>query len=188
MEAKQDRVVSIIYELRKNDINGEIIENLSIDHPLTFIFGKRQLLPKFEDNLRGRKVGESFSFLLECEDAYGPVQSNAIIDLPINTFEIDGKPDLNILQIGNIVPMMDNNGRRLNGVIKKIGIETVTMDFNHPMAGQDLYFKGEITGIREATEEELAHEHIHSGNNCDSCGDNVCNSRKSSDKGNGCGH
>ncbi len=180
MEAALNRVVSIIYELRKNNIDGEVVESLDIDRPLTFIFGKGQLLSKFEDNLVGRRAGDSFSFMLKSDEAYGPVQDNAIVDIPIQVFEIEGKADMNILQIGNVVPMVDREGRRLNGVVRGIGDDHVTMDFNHPMAGQNLYFKGEVTEVREATEEELSHGHIHSEGSCEGCNDEDCQSKKSS--------
>ena len=60
------------------------------------------------------------------------------------------------MQIGNMVPMMDAEGRRLNGKVIAIEGDAVKMDFNHPMAGNDLHFKGQVTEIRNATEEELS--------------------------------
>ena len=96
-----------------------------------------------------------------------------------------------------MVPMMDAEGRRLNGKVMAIEGDAVQMDFNHPMAGNDLYFKGEVTDIRTATEEELSHGHIHgSGNGCgcgsgdDSCNDGSCDDGSCSDQevqGQGCG-
>jgi FKBP-type peptidyl-prolyl cis-trans isomerase SlyD len=186
MEAATNKVVSIIYELRKDNVNGEVVEALEIDQPLTFIFGQGNLLPKFEDNLSGRKVGEGFNFKLTCVDAYGPVQENAIVEVPIKIFEIDGEIDTNLLSEGNVVPMMDREGRRLNGVVKQIAPEKVIMDFNHPLAGIDLFFKGEITDVRDATEDELEHGHIHSEGSCEGCNDEDCHSKKSSHEGCGC--
>ena len=74
MEASVNKVVSVIYELRKNNANGEVVEILDADKPLTFIFGKGNLLPKFEDNLFGRKARDGFNFILSSDEAYGPVQ------------------------------------------------------------------------------------------------------------------
>ena len=65
------------------------------------------------------------------------------------------------MQIGNMVPMMDAEGRRLNGKVLAIEGDAVKMDFNHPMAGNDLYFKGQVTDISNATDEELSHGHVH---------------------------
>jgi FKBP-type peptidyl-prolyl cis-trans isomerase SlyD len=186
MEAAANRVVSIIYELRRNNQDGEIVETLSQDNPLTFLVGSGNLLPKFEENLVGLKAGQSFNFILSSEDAYGPFQENAVVDVPITIFEVEGKTDTNLLQLGNVIPMMDNEGRRLNGVVKEINNETVTMDFNHPMAGSALHFSGEVTEIREATEEELEHGHIHQSCGCSGggCGEGSCSDK--SEGGCGC--
>jgi len=69
--------------------------------------------------------------------------------------------------------MMDAEGRRLNGKVIEVVEEAVKMDFNHPMAGSDLYFSGQITEIRNATEEELEHGHVHGNQGCGSCNDHV---------------
>ncbi len=188
MEAAANRVVSIIYELRRNDQNGEIVETLGKENPMTFLLGSGNLLPKFEEKLLGLKSGQSFKFVLSSEDAYGPVQETAVVDVPLSIFEVDGKTDTNLLQIGNVIPMMDREGRRLNGIVKIINTETVTMDFNHPMAGLSLHFNGEITEIREATEEELEHGHLHQSCGCSGgCGDGSCSSDKSENMEGGCG-
>jgi FKBP-type peptidyl-prolyl cis-trans isomerase SlyD len=173
MEITKDRVVSITYELRKDNENGEVVETVTSANPLTFIYGTGGMLPKFEEHLGGLKAGDAFKFGLNSEDAYGPVVENAIVEVPIDVFKVDGEVDNNILQTGNMVPMMDNAGNRLNGKILDIGEDAVKMDFNHPMAGTDLFFTGAVTEIREATEEELSHGHVHGhGGGCASgnCG------------------
>lgn len=177
MEIKKDKVVSITYELRKDTEKGEVVEKVTEENPLTFIYGVGGMLPKFEENLDGMKAGDEFKFGLNSEDAYGPVVENAVVDVPIDVFKVDGQVDTNILQVGNMVPMMDNSGNRLNGLIKNIGDETVKMDFNHPMAGEDLFFAGTVKEVRDATEEELSHGHVHSKDGCadGNCGDGSCN-------------
>lgn len=177
MEAVTNRVISIVYELRKNGSDGEIVESLDQSGPLTFLFGRGNLLPKFEEHLQGLKTGDRFDFLLACDDAYGQVQENAIVDVPVHVFEVDGKIDNNLLQVGNQIPMMDREGRRLTGSVSEIHEDTVTMDFNHPMAGLDLYFTGEVSDIREATEDEIEHGHIHSEGSCEGCTDENCHSK-----------
>ena len=174
MKIEKDSVVSIVYELRNGSKEGDVVESLEESNPLTFIFGSGGLLPKFEENLDGLQPGDKFEFLLNSEDGYGPVIENAIVHVPKSVFEVDGKIDETMLQIGNLVPMMDAEGRRLNGTIIEILEEAVQMDFNHPMAGNDLYFTGKVTDIREATEEELSHGHVHGkGAHCEdgSCED-----------------
>ncbi len=170
MKAEKNSVVSIVYELRSGSQDGEIVEALTPENPLTFIFGTGGLLPKFEENLSGLASGDRFEFLLNSEDAYGPVVESAVVHVPKSIFEMDGKVDDNLLKLGNMVPMMDAEGRRMNGKILTIDEEAVQMDFNHPMAGNDLFFKGEVSEVRKATEEELSHGHTHGhGGGC-GCG------------------
>ncbi len=175
MMIEENKVVSLTYELRVNDHQGEIVEKVEKNKPLTFIFGRGNLLPDFESNIDGLKEGDSFSFTLEPEKAYGKVSDEAIVDLPKNIFEIDGKIDENILKVGNNIPMQDNSGNRLNGVVMEIADDAVKMDFNHPLAGDVLFFKGNVSGIRDATQEEINHGHVHEGGS-HPCGGGDCNS------------
>ena len=168
---EKDKVVSLTYELRVDNPDGEIIESLSNDSPLTFLYGSGNLLPKFETNISGMKVGDTFDFNLPCEDAYGTINENAVIDLPLNVFEINGKIDESMLQIGNTIPMQDNSGNKLNGIVREVSDEKVKMDFNHPLAGNHLFFTGQITEIRNATEDELHHGHAHTAHSCEGCDD-----------------
>ena len=166
MIAEKNNVVSIVYELRTGSKEGEVVESLTNENPLTFLFGTGGLLPKFEEHLSGLKSGDNFEFMLNSEDAYGPVVENAIVHVPQSVFEVDGKIDENLMKIGSMVPMMDAEGRRLNGKVMAIEGDAVQMDFNHPMAGNDLYFKGDVSEVREATVEELSHGHTHAEDGC----------------------
>ena len=195
MIVQKDNVVSIVYELRNGSPEGEVVEALTPANPLTFLFGTGGLLPKFEENLNGLGAGDAFEFLLHSEDAYGPVVESAIVHVPKSIFEMDGKINEDLMKLGNMVPMMDAEGRRLNGKIIAIEEEAVQMDFNHPMAGNDLHFKGEVTEVRQATEEEMTHGHVHgAGGGCGcgsqdgSCDDGSCEEKAScDDQGGGCG-
>ena len=170
MVIEKNKVVSLIYELRVDNAKGEIVEALDEGRPLTFLYGAGSLLPKFEANINGLKVGDSFNFELKSEEAYGTASDEAIVDIPKHVFHVNGTFDDNLVQVGKSIPMMDNEGNRLNGVVLNVGEETIRMDFNHPLAGDDLFFNGKITDIREATQDELAHGHIHSSaSSCDSC-------------------
>jgi len=196
MIAEKNSVVSIVYELRSGSKEGKIVESLTSENPLTFLFGTGGLLPKFEEQLDGLSAGDNFEFLLHSEDAYGPIIENAIVHVPQSVFEIDGTIDENLIKIGTMVPMMDSEGRRLNGKVIAVEGDAVKMDFNHPMAGNDLYFKGEVTDVRSATEEELTHGHVHATGGCGcggsgegSCEDGSCadNGSCGDQDGHGCG-
>jgi FKBP-type peptidyl-prolyl cis-trans isomerase SlyD len=169
MIISKDKIVSVTYQLRIDHAEGKIIESLDKDSPLTFLYGSGSLLPKFEDHLTGLRVGDKFDFSLTPEDAYGLIDENAVVDVPINAFEMNGKIDYDLVKIGNNIPMQDSNGNKLNGIVKEVSAEAVTMDFNHPLAGNDLYFMGEVTEIREATDEEKYHGHAHYPGSCEGC-------------------
>lgn len=161
MVVANNKVVSVIYELRKNSFDGEIIEIVKEDNPLVYIAGIGSLLPDFETNLMGKKLDESFSFSILANDAYGPREDSAIIDIPLQVFMVDGVVDYDLVKIGQTVPMRDQDGNRLNGIVLDVNEASVKMDFNHPLAGDDLYFTGKVIGIRDATQEELEHGHVH---------------------------
>jgi len=186
MVITKDKVVSLTYELRIGSFEGEVLEKVNEQNPLIFLFGSGNLLPKFEEQIDGFKVKDKFEFDLTPDNAYGVINENAIVDVPVSAFEMNGEIDQSILKIGNTIPMRDNSGNRLNGVVKEIGNENVKMDFNHPLAGGHLFFKGEVTEVRDATEEELSQGHIHaecgcsSEGNCEDKSNDGCNS-------NGCG-
>ncbi len=184
MTIKNDKVVSLVYELRLGSPEGEVIESLSNDNPLVFLYGVGNLLPKFEEYIQGLNVGDKFDFNLTSSDAYGEVNDSAIINIPISAFEVNGTVDDDVLKIGNIIPMRDNQGNRLDGMVKEVTTSDVKMDFNHPLAGSHLFFKGEVTDIRDATEEELTHGHIHSG--CE-CGSNCDDMDQNQECGSGSG-
>ncbi|MGA0710700.1 MAG: hypothetical protein ACO3O7_08435 [Ilumatobacteraceae bacterium] len=95
------------------------------------------------------------------DDAYGPVDPDAIISLPLNVFEVDGQIDTEMLEIGREIPMKDEDGNELIGSVVEVLEDEVVMDFNHPMAGINLYFTGQIESVREATASEVEHGHAH---------------------------
>lgn len=176
MTIKKDKVVSLIYELRLNGPEGDVVESLTNDSPLTFLYGAGGLLPKFESNIDGLAIGDKFDFDLSAGDAYGEVNQDAIVDVPKSAFEVDGKVDESLLSLGTKIPMQDASGNRLTGTVTEVTDAAVKMDFNHPLAGQHLFFKGEVTEVRDASEEELNHGHVHAaggcgGGGCSSCGD-----------------
>jgi FKBP-type peptidyl-prolyl cis-trans isomerase SlyD len=158
----QNTVVSLNYRLTKNNEAGELIEETYGNQPLTFIYGIGMMIPKFEQELNGLKAGDKFSFGIAAADAYGVNDPNMVVNVPMDIFKgQDGKVDSEVVKVGNVLPMQDNQGNRMNGTIIEIAGDQVRMDFNHPLAGQDLHFTGDIISTREATKEELEHGHVH---------------------------
>ena len=169
MNISNHKVVSLSYELRVDGKDGEIIETVNADRPLTFIFGTQSLVPGFERNVANLKTGDHFSFLLSCDEAYGQALEEAIVEIPKTAFIMDGEIDNDMFFEGNAIPMTDAHGNRLNGVIAEVKDDSVIMDFNHPLAGDDLFFTGTVVDVRDATPDELAHG-LRSNCPSDGCG------------------
>ena len=141
MKVEKNKMVAVDYKLT---VDGAIADQSQPGAPLEFICGTGMLLPKFEEAILGKEPGEKVAFTLSPKDGYGEVIAEAIVDLPKNTFMVDGKLAEDILFAGSQVPMSDAQGNRMIGTIKEVGEETVKMDFNHPMAGKTLNFEVEV--------------------------------------------
>ena len=152
MNIEKNKVISLSYELK---VEGEVIETVNADKPMQFIFGSGYLLPKFESHIAGKSAGDSFEFALAAVDAYGERNPEALVELPKQIFEIEGKIEEGLLTVGNVLPMSDSEGNRLHGTIEEVRDDVVVMDFNHALAGAELHFSGKVEAVREATEDEL---------------------------------
>jgi len=146
MEIGPNKTAKLIYTLTAVE-DGKIIENVNEEKPAAFQFGIGQLLPTFEENLSGLKANDEFDFILKADDAYGPTDPYAIFDIPKDTFEVDGKTDDKMLKLGNTIPMTDKDGNKHMGRITKVMEQSVTMDFNHPLAGKELRFSGKVLEV-----------------------------------------
>lgn len=160
MKTASNHVVSISYQLTEKG-SDVLVEKVTADDPFVFLMGAGNLLEAFEQQLTGLSVGDTFDFILESEEAYGPVDENAIVKVPVEAFFINGKFAEDLVVVGKPIRMQDQYGNPLIGTVIERGLENVTIDFNHPMAGKALHFRGEILAIRPATEEELEHGHVH---------------------------
>ena len=163
MQIVPNAVVFIAYELAFSDENGQpdVVEIVDEKEPMVFIHGLSGLPESFETNLAGLKAGDTFNFSIAAEDAYGNIDPNAIISLPKSIFEVDGQKADEVLVVGNFIPMTDDQGERMQGMVVSIGDDHVMMDFNHPLAEKELIFIGKVVKVREATADEIAHGHVH---------------------------
>jgi FKBP-type peptidyl-prolyl cis-trans isomerase SlyD len=197
LEIGKYAMVTLTYDLRVDDENGEMVEQATETQPLQFLYGAGAMLPKFESQLAGLREGEPFTIKLSKNDAYGDVNEDAVVELPKHVFLVNGKFDDELIQVGNTVPMMSSNGQRLNGLVMEVSDEVVKMDFNHPLAGEDLFFAGKVMAVREASDEEVAQILSGSGGGCgcgsgggcgSGCGDEEsCSTEEHSHGGCGCG-
>jgi FKBP-type peptidyl-prolyl cis-trans isomerase SlyD len=161
MQISTNKVVSLKYKL-SNAQNQEQIEETNEANPLVFLYGVGSLIPEFEDNLSGKIVGDPFDFKIDAANAYGNHDPKHITDIPANIFhDENGKFDEVMFQVGSEIPMSDSDGNHLRGTILEVSDENVKMDFNHPLAGTNLHFTGIVLDVREATEDEITHGHVH---------------------------
>ncbi len=179
--ADKDKVLSVRYELRLKAKDGELVEMVDESKPFTFIFGTGYMLEKFEAKLKGMSENETFEFVLTSNDAYGERNEENMAEIPMSAFETNGKVEEGLLAIGNFIPLRDEAGNHYNGKVLSVSNDVVKLDFNHPLAGEDLYFTGAVLSIREATAEELSHGHVHEHGHNHDHGDDSCGC------GSGCG-
>jgi len=178
MGISKNKMVSLSYELKLDEENGRLIEQTTSDNPLKFIFGTQKIFPVFESKLEGLEEGNDFKVCIKCDDGYGQIDDKAIVDIPKNVFELEGKFDEEKIKVGNVIPMVTENGQQLQGLVLDVLEETVKMNFNHPLAGRDLYFSGKVIEVRDATEKEIADSTNENSCNCEeggcSCGEGGC--------------
>ena len=152
------KVVSATYELyiKGEDGKEELMEKATEEAPLTWCHGEGMMLPAFEAAMNGKEEGDTFDFVLAAKDAYGEYIQEGLMDLPKKMFfNGDGEFDEERVYVGAIVPMNTVDGQIVKAQVCEITDDQVTIDLNHPYAGEDLHFKGKILAIRDVTEGEL---------------------------------
>lgn len=152
-----NKVVTMSYELRKSNAEGELLERMDNKYPFEFLFGNGNLLPAFEENLIGLSEKDDFEFTLTSEEGYGSSNPDQIIALEKSLFE--GEMSMGIPDIGEFIALTNDQGQQFNGKVLSIEEDTITADFNHAMVGLDLHFSGMILHIRTAEIEEIQRGH-----------------------------
>jgi FKBP-type peptidyl-prolyl cis-trans isomerase SlyD len=148
-------VVSLEYELRLED--GQEVDRTEGDAPLEYLQGHGNIIPGLEKALNGMAVGEEKGVVIPAAEAYGDHDPENVAEFPRETFP----PSIN-LNVGEMLTMQDKEtGEPVRASITEVKTDEVVLDFNHPLAGQDLHFQVKIAGLREATSEELEHGHVH---------------------------
>lgn len=173
-----------LYTIQNGERNLE--EVAPAKDPFIFISGFGTTIPGFEKNIESLDKGATFDFTLNKEEAYGDYYEERVIELDKNIFERNGKFDDKNIFVGAIVPLQNEDGNRFMGHVLEISDTKIKFDLNHPLAGCDLNFVGEVLECREATNEEIISLinslsggcHGGCGNckgECGSCGDGDCN-------------
>jgi len=171
------KVVSLTYDMFVYGEQGEeeLMETATPRHPLTYCHGEGMMLKKFEEQMEGLNEGDSFDFRIGCEDAYGEYDEKGLMELDKRMFyNGNGEFDEERVVVGCVVPMTTTDGQVVNAQVCEITQSTVTIDLNHPLAGENLHFVGTIVGIRDVTPKELEairnpHKCGHCHGNCNDC-------------------
>ncbi len=161
MQIAPNSVVVLSYTLSNAKGERKMIEEVSNEHPLAFIFGVQPFLPKFEEGIAGKKAGDTFEIEIPAAEAYGHRSDEQIAELPVANFMVNGELQEDLLVVGKTLNMRGQDGHIMQAVVQEVGKEIVKMDFNHPLVDVDLHFTGEIIEVREASAEELDHRHVH---------------------------
>lgn len=180
------KYVELTYDLYLLEDGKETLVHQSEEsEPECFVFGVTPgLVPALEKDLPGKAVGDEYDVV--AEKAFGDVDPEAVVELERDVFLVDGKFDSEIIKVGAAVPMMTADGYRINGVVVDVTPTHVKMDFNHPLAGKDVRFRGRVLTVRDATEDDIKPQGCGCGDGCN-CGDDCnCDSESSCNSGCGC--
>lgn len=168
MKIDTNTVVALTYELKvTNEEKNPVPFSVEVrDHedPFYFIYGNSGLPEKFETLLKGKSVGDHFDFVLAIEDAYGYPDEDLLLTLPKSQFSQERGFNPEMLEEGNFLPLIDENGFPMQAKILQDLGEELLLDFNHPLVGMNLHFDGEIHLVREATDEEIKNGYLDNGN------------------------
>lgn len=168
------KYVELGYDLYRVEPDGTetLVHQTDKDDPEKIIFGiTRGVIEPLEKAIDGLEAGGQFDVYAKAEQAFGPYDPEQIAVLDKDIFLVDGEFDADVIKPGAVVPMMTQDGFHISGVVKEVTADKVKMDFNHPLAGKDVRFKGQVTFVRDATPEELQPAGCGCGCDHDHCGD-----------------
>jgi len=152
-KVQQNDVVTLDYTLY---VENEVLESTEDGSPIQFLQGHGQIIPGLEDGVQGLELGEEKTIPVPAEQAYGQIDPDARQKIKIEEFSEEIP-----LEVGTFLDFRDEEGDVLSAQIIAKDEDTVTVDFNHPLAGKDLVFEIKVTDLRPATPEEQEHGHIH---------------------------
>lgn len=169
----ENKYITVSYKLyapmEGND--HELIEEATKEVPFQFISALGMTLDAFEAQIAPLAAGATFDIKLSQEEAYGPFIPEGVQKVPASIFMIDGKLDKRYIYEGAVVPLQNADGERFNGTITEISDTEITVDLNHPLAGKELNFVGEVLESREATNKEIQDAlNAMTGGGCGGCG------------------
>lgn len=159
MKIGKDTVAELVYTLRYDNAQGDIIEQVDEKEPMKALMGHDVMLEVLEKNLQGLQAGDSFEFIIGEGQGYGEYDEEKVVTVPQSELlaEVPQGEDVEIME-GDIIPIEDMDGAEYQAVVLKKEDGKVTLDFNHPLAGETLHFMGKVLSVRKATQEEIEAE------------------------------
>ncbi len=149
MQISKHKVAGINYTLRDND--GNVLDSSEGRDPLYYLHGEGNLIPGMEEGLEGKQEGDKFELRVSPDKGYGERDPDLVQEVPRSAFGTqDVRPGMQF---------QANHGQVVT--VTQVGSDQVTIDANHPLAGQELNFDVEVVEVRDATTEEIAHGHVH---------------------------
>ena len=154
MAIEANKVVTMNFKL--TDDQGNILDSTEHGGPFSYLTGKNNILPKLEEAVNNMIIGTKKQIKLDAENAYGNYNEQIVQVVGKENF-----PEDFVLEVGMEYMASNPEGVQMPFVITEVRDEDVTIDFNHPLAGKNLNFDVELIDVRDATQEELAHGHVH---------------------------
>jgi FKBP-type peptidyl-prolyl cis-trans isomerase SlyD len=152
-------VVTMDYELK---IDDAIVDTSDDGDPIIFLQGAGQIIAGLEKSIYGLKVGDQKTIVVEPKDGYGEIDPESIVEVPKDEFPEDFPLELGVeITVNTEDDEEDAEEEEMEATIVAVNDKTVTLDFNHPLAGKILNFSVKVLEIREATAEEIEHQHVH---------------------------
>jgi len=154
MKVAKGLVVSLDYSLHLGD--GQVIDASEPGSPLAYIHGEGQIVPGLEAALEGLETGAARDVVVAAPDGYGEHDARGLQEVPIGTFPPQLQP-----HVGQHLTAEGPDGESISFVVHEVRPESVVIDLNHPLAGKALHFSVKVMEVREATDEERSHGHVH---------------------------
>jgi FKBP-type peptidyl-prolyl cis-trans isomerase SlyD len=154
MKVGKGSVVSVDYQLHLGD--GKVVDASTPGQPLAYIHGQGQIVPGLERALEGLSAGDARQVVVSPEDGYGDHDARGLQEVPRSAFPQGMQPE-----VGMELMAQGPQGEQVPFVIRELKPDTIVIDLNHPLAGKTLHFAVTVRDVRDATQDELEHGHVH---------------------------
>lgn len=157
MKIGKDTMVKLAYTLRYDDAKGDIAERITEEDPEEVLMGHDFMLEIIEKNLQGLQAGDNFEMIIEPDQAYGEYDDEKLVTVPQSELlaQVPEGEEAPALNEGETIPIVDMEGKEYEALVLKNENGKITLDFNHPLAGEILHFKGKVLAVRKAAPEEI---------------------------------